>query len=68
MEKTALMLHREFSDGLTDLINGCGLPPFVIKDTLRNALLQIENLVEAQYQKDLTEFEREKLSEDKNEE
>ena len=56
MEKTANILHREFSDNLTQLINSCGLPPFVIKDTIRSALLQVERLEDEQYRKELEAY------------
>lgn len=57
MDKTANMLHREFSNALTSLINNCGLPAFVIKDTLRCALFQVEQIEDQEYQRDLKEYQ-----------
>ena len=59
--KPATLLHKDFSDSLIELINNCGLPPFVIKDTLRCALYQVENLVDDQYRKDMKEYEESQL-------
>lgn len=53
MEKTANMLHKEFSDKLISLINDCKLPAFAIKDTLRCALIQVEAQADQDYQRDL---------------
>lgn len=53
MDKTATILHKEFSDHLVKLINDCQLPAFAIKDTLRCALMQLETLAEQDYQRDL---------------
>lgn len=56
MEKTASILHKEFSDKLIQLINNCGLPAWAIKDTLRNALNQVEAIADQEYQKDMAAY------------
>lgn len=55
-EKPAIIAAHDFSIALLNLINNCDLPPFVIKDTLRCALIQVENLADKQYEQALQEY------------
>lgn len=67
MEKPSTVLHREFVGKLQDIINGSNLPAFVLIPVLRNALGQLEQLEERQYQMDAAAWNEARQKKDKKE-
>lgn len=55
-ERPIVIRHKEFSDTLLALVNGCELPAFIIKDTLRCALIQIEYLAEKEFEDEYSKY------------
>lgn len=59
MDKPFSMLYEEFRQGLTNLINNSGLPPFVIESVLKNYTNEVNSLARNQYQIDKARYESE---------
>ena len=50
--KPATVVYEEFSHMLVDLINGCGLPKFVIIPVVDDVLRQLREAAAIEYQRD----------------
>lgn len=58
MNKPFSMLYEEFRQGVTDLINNSGLPPFVIESILKNYTNEVSGIAKNQYQVDKMQYEK----------
>ena len=56
MTKPIEVAIREFNDNLVNLVNGSGLPPFVIAQSLRLVLAEIDALAESNYRQALEAY------------
>lgn len=63
MEKTISIKKAELLQGISQVISDCELPPCVVADTLQLMLIQIQNVAQAQLQKDLAEYNKEREGE-----
>ena len=61
-----IIKEREFKEKITELINNCGLPAFIVKPTIKDIYQQVENLENQQYNQAL-EIQRQKEEENKKE-
>lgn len=52
MQKPTTVLRQEYIEKQIKLINGSGLPAFVLVDILEDTLQELRRLAESQYQKD----------------
>lgn len=57
MEKPIVLIREEFIDKLKDLVNGSGLPPFMLHPILQDFLNQIIRLENEQYTEAKKEYE-----------
>lgn len=57
MQKPATILRQEFIEKQIELINGSGLPPFVLADIFEDTLQELRRMAQQQYQKDCAEWE-----------
>lgn len=54
--KPMSVARYEFVNNLTDLINSCMLPPFVIEDILRDTYTKISAISKQQLEKDMKTY------------
>ena len=57
MEKPLSIKREDFGKGLISLINGCGLPPFVVAETLRGICAEVDRLAAQQLEADRKAWE-----------
>lgn len=57
MNKPITVLHEEFKQDLTNLINDSGLPAFIIEPILQSYLNEVRVIMKNQYQIDKTQYE-----------
>ena len=50
IEKPITMLRQEFIDVLSDAINNCNLPMFIIEPILKDMYLEVKSLSQQQYE------------------
>ena len=55
--KPMSVARNEFINDLTDLINKCMLPPFVIEDVLKDAYTKISIISKQQLENDLKKYQ-----------
>lgn len=65
MDKPFSLVYEEFKQSLRDLINKCGLPPFVIESLLQNYLYEINTISKNQYLLDKDRYEKLLLEKEK---
>ena len=65
MNKPSTIIYEEFKHDLTALINNSGLPAFIIEPVLKDFLNEIRIMAQRQYQKDLAEYEKAVVEENK---
>lgn len=58
MEKPLTIKRAEFNKALAQTINNAELPAFVVADCLQTVLLEIQNLANQQYQRDLQAYQQ----------
>lgn len=58
IEKPITIVRQEFIDALTNNINNCNLPLFVIEPILRDIYLEIKSLSQKQYELEKAEYEQ----------
>ena len=51
--KSPEILYEDFKKNIVDVINNCGLPPFIIGQVLESVLTQVRNLEKVNYEKAL---------------
>lgn len=56
MQKPLTVAYAEFNKQLTELINGSGLPAFVILTSLKSVSGELEKIAAQQYQRDSQSF------------
>lgn len=54
--KPLTVARHEFVEALTDLINGCQLPPFVIEAVLKDVYTDIRIIAQRQLENDLKKY------------
>lgn len=59
MNKPATLLQREFKDKIVNAINESNLPAFVLVPILEQALAEVKNIEEKQYEADKAAYEKE---------
>lgn len=57
MDKPATLLQREFKDNLVKIINESKLPAFVLVPILEQALAEVKDIEEKQYEADKAAYE-----------
>ena len=68
IEKPITVARQEFIDKLSNDINTCNLPLFVIEPIMRDMYLEIKSLSQKQYEMDKGEYESKlKMDDDKSE-
>lgn len=58
MEKPLSIAREELATNLIQLINGCGLPPFVIAEVMRGLTNEVERLAAEQLRRDKEAWEQ----------
>ena len=58
IEKPITMIRQEFIDTISDVVNNCGLPLFVVEPILRDIYLEVKSLSQRQYEIEKAEYER----------
>ncbi len=58
IEKPITMVRQEFIDTISDNVNNCGLPLFVIEPILRDIYLEVKSLSQKQYEIEKSEYEQ----------
>lgn len=51
--KSPEILYEDFKKNIVDVINNCGLPPFIISQVLESVLTQVRELERQNYEKAL---------------
>lgn len=59
MDKPATLLQREFKDNLVKIINESKLPAFVLVPILEQALAEVKDIEQKQYEADKAAYEGE---------
>lgn len=67
IEKPITMIRQEFIDTISNDINNCGLPLFVIEPILKDIYLEVKSLSQKQYEVEKAEYERKMQMGDANE-
>jgi hypothetical protein len=57
IQKPITIIRQEFIDAISNDINNCNLPLFVIEPILRDVYLEIKTLSQKQYEMDKEEYE-----------
>ena len=52
VRKPMSVARRELADGIANLINNAGVPPFVVEPILADLLKQVKDAAEQEYQDD----------------
>lgn len=55
-EKPITVVRQEFIDTLSDCINNCGLPWFVVEPILKDMYLEVKSLSQKQYEIEMAEY------------
>lgn len=58
IEKPITVIRQEFIDAISNNINNCNLPLFVIEPILRDIYLEVKSLSQKQYEIEKAEYER----------
>lgn len=57
IEKPITMLIQEFTNTISNDINNCKLPLFVIEPILKDVYLEVKSLLQRQYEAEAVEYE-----------
>lgn len=57
VEKPITIIRQEFIDKISNDINNCGLPLFIIEPILRDLYLEVKSLSQKQYEIEKAEYE-----------
>ena len=66
MDKPATLLQREFKDNLVKIINESKLPAFVLVPILEQALAEVKDIEQKQYEADKAAYEQGEVNADNN--
>ena len=58
MNKPLTIARQEFTENIVEAINNSELPFFVVSDILKNALVEVDKMAQAQYQRDKDSWEK----------
>lgn len=67
IEKPITIVRQEFIDTISNDINNCNLPLFVIEPILRDMYLEVKSLFQKQYELEKAEYEQRMQMGDTNE-
>lgn len=67
IKKPITVARQEFIDTITDNINNCNLPLFVIEPILKDIYLEVKSLLRNQYEVEKKEYEQMMQMSDDNE-
>lgn len=59
VSKPMSLATSDFQNVLTNVINNCGLPTFIIEMVLKNIYLEVKALSQKQYEREREQYERE---------
>jgi hypothetical protein len=59
VSKPMSLATSDFEAVLTNVINNCGLPPFIVEMALKNIYLEVKALSQKQYEREREQYERE---------
>ena len=68
MNKPITVARQEFAEKLVNIINESNLPAFVIAESLRSAVTEVDKLAQAQYEHDKKAWEESQNEDHQNEE
>ena len=60
MNKPLTVARQEFSEDLVALVNNSGLPAFVISGVMKEAIIEVDKIAQAQLATDKEAWEKEK--------
>lgn len=58
IEKPITMVIHEFIEKITDDVNNCNLPLFVVEPILKDVYLEVKLLLQKQYEAEVAEYKR----------
>lgn len=58
MEKPITIKKMEFEKSLAEVVNQSGLPPFILRPIMQEALTQVTQLEAQQLQNDISEYQK----------
>lgn len=58
IEKPIMMVRQDFIDKISNDINNCNLPLFVVEPILKDIYLEIKSLLQKQYEVEKAEYEQ----------
>lgn len=58
MNKPLTIARQEFTENIVEAINNSELPFFVVSDILKSALVEVDKMAQAQYQRDKDSWEK----------
>lgn len=67
IEKPIMMVRQDFINTISNEINNCGLPLFVIEPILKDVYLEVKSLLQKQYEAEVAEYEQRMKTGDTNE-
>lgn len=56
IQKPITVVRAEFISSLTDMINNCGLPPFILEPIFKDMYSDIRRMSQKQYEMDLEKY------------
>jgi hypothetical protein len=57
IQKPITIMRQEFAEKISDVINNCNLPLFIIEPILKDVYLEVKSLSQKQYEMDKDEYE-----------
>jgi hypothetical protein len=68
IQKPITIMRQEFAEKISDVINNCNLPLFIVEPIMRDVYLEIKSLSQKQYEMDKEEYESKlKMKDNKSE-
>lgn len=67
IQKPITIMRQEFAEKISDVINNCNLPLFIIEPILKDVYLEVKSLSQKQYEIDKEEYENKLKMGDANE-
>lgn len=58
IEKPIMIMRQDFIDALSNNINNCNLPLFIIEPILKDIYLEVKSLLQKQYEFEKAEYEQ----------
>ena len=57
IEKPITVIRQEFIDAIYSNVNNCGLPMFIIEPILKDVYLEVNSMLQRQYEMERAEYE-----------